>query len=253
MLTLKIKYYFENENDMLLVYDYTNQYNHVFRVAYNKLYNGTQVKQSELSTLNNTELLDSWFVISAIYDAKSLYGSKKDEKVIFGGRNNFIKRCQGKITREEFQQKRLSPLCSVGERKSGTKSVHGNRKFKLSDDLSFVMFKASNKKIKLNLCKLKPSYKTKLVEIYKHQVLDDIPITYKLDLNYVYITVDENIFSEKQAKQIKDRVFAVDLNPNYVGWSVVDWVGSDNFKVVTSGVVSIKEINSIILKSIIVS
>ena len=245
MLTLKIKYCFENESDMLLVHDYMNQYNHMFRVAYNKLYNDKQAKQSELSTLNNTELLDSWFVISAIYDAKSLYGSKKDEKVIFGGRNNFIKRCQGKITREEFQQKRLSPLCSVGERKSGTKSVHGNRKFKLSDDLSFMTFKANNKKIKLNLCRLKPSYKNKLVEIYKHQVLDDTPITYKLDLNYVYITVDEKIFSEKSYKHIENRVFAVDLNPNYVGWSVVDWVGSDNFNVVASGVVSTKEINDI--------
>ena len=38
-------------------------------------------------------------------------------------------------------------------------------------------------------------------------------------------------------------MFAIDLNPNYVGWSVVDWKGSSEFKVITTGVISTKDIN----------
>lgn len=245
MITLKLKYGFEDIRDKVLVRDYMNQYSHVLRVAYNRLYDDKPLKQSELSNLNNINLLDSWFITSAIYDAKALYCANKENKVIFGGKNNFIKRCQGKIDKEEFNLKRLSPICCIGEKKSGTKSVHGNRKFKLSEDLSFVTFKTKNKRIRLNLPKLKSSYERKLIEIYKHQVLDDIPITYKLDLDYVYITVDEKIFSVNKYEQVENRVFAVDLNPNYIGWSVVDWFDSSRFNVVASGVISIKDINDI--------
>ena len=35
------------------------------------------------------------------------------------------------------------------------------------------------------------------------------------------------------------------MNPNYVGWSVLDWKTSDEFKVVDSGVISLKNINDI--------
>jgi IS605 OrfB family transposase len=40
-----------------------------------------------------------------------------------------------------------------------------------------------------------------------------------------------------------NRVFAIDLNPNYVVWSVVDWKSSSEFKVISSGVISTKDIN----------
>ena len=42
---------------------------------------------------------------------------------------------------------------------------------------------------------------------------------------------------------IANRVFAIDLNPNYVGWSVVDWKSSSEFTVISSGVISTKDIN----------
>ena len=42
---------------------------------------------------------------------------------------------------------------------------------------------------------------------------------------------------------IKDRVSAIDMNPNYIGWSICDWQNSNSFRHVASGVVSIKEIN----------
>ena len=46
----------------------------------------------------------------------------------------------------------------------------------------FITLKLKDKKIKLNLKSYHQSIKKQLVEIYKHQVLDDIAITYKVDL-----------------------------------------------------------------------
>ena len=248
MMTLKLKYSFENLQDKDLIHSYMNQYNHVFRVAFNKFQsnNRTSVKLI-YSELNNIELLDSWFIASALNEAKALYNLNPTSKVIFGGRKNFIQRMKNKISKEQFNLKRLNPLCSVGEKKSGTKSVHGNRKFKLSSDLSFITLKLKEKKIKLNLKSYHQNIKNQLGEIYKHQLIDDIAITYKIDLEYVYITFDETILTSnrfiKNFNPIENRILSIDLNPNYIGYSIVDWKSSSEFKVITSGVYSIKELN----------
>ena len=248
MITLKLKYSFENLQDKDLIHSYMNQYNHVFRVAFNKFQSNNRTSVKLISSeLNNIELLDSWFIASALNEAKALYNLNPTSKVIFGGRKNFIQRMKNQISKEQFNLNRLSPLCSVGEKKSGTKSVHGNRKFKLSSDLSFITLKLKEKKIKLNLKSYHKNIKKQLVEIYKHQLLDDIAITYKVDLEYVYITFDETILTSnkfnKQFNPIENRILSIDLNPNYIGYSIVDWKSSNEFKVITSGVYSIKELN----------
>ena len=71
-----------------------------------------------------------------------------------------------------------------------------------------------------------------------------IPISYKLDLKHVYLTFDEGkVFEKKNAKQKKNRVLAIDLNPNYIGWSVVDWKSERDFDVVKTGCYSFKTLN----------
>ena len=245
MQTIKIKYTINN-TDKLLLNDYIKQYNHVYRVAFNNLQSHKVNKLSELSNLRNIDLLDSWFIQSANYESKFLYNLIGDKKVIFGGRKNFIKRCQNKISYDEFNSYRFQPLCSYGEKKSGTKSVHGNRKFKLSDDLIFITLKLKERKIKINLPKyLHSNIKYILKNIYVHQILDDTPITYKIDYNYVYIQFDESIILNKNNNLVKiqNRVLSLDLNPNYIGWSIVDWKSESKFNVIKSGVYSIKKLN----------
>lgn len=192
--------------------------------------------------------MDSRFINSVVMDSKGLFERFRDQdtKVIFGGRKNFIKRCKGQITREEFNKKRLVPLCSIGQKTTGTSVVKGNSKFKLTDDLSQVIFKTHLGKIKLDLCGVNnTNIRYKLSRIYKHQTLGDTPITYKLDLDYIYISFDEGVIlkCEKTHKQIKNRVLGIDLNPNYVGWSIVDWKSENEFVVIKSGVYSMKYIN----------
>ena len=243
MQTIKLKY---SSDCPELISQYINQYNHVYRFAFNKLNHEETVSQKYIKeNLNNIELIDSWFISSAISEARGLVKkSGTNSKVIFGGKKNFIRRCQGKISKEEFLSKRNVPLCSVGEQKSGNTSVHGNRKFKLNQELNAVTLKLKDQKVILKFDGISNNFRYILKKIYEHQVLDDTPITYKIDNQFVYISFDESvILKAKQIKQLRNRVFAIDLNPNYIGWSIVDWKSESEFEVIKSGVYSIKELN----------
>ena len=244
MITLKLKYQSDCPE---LISQYIRQYNHVYRVAFNSINEGNPLSYKDLTRLNNISLLDSWFIQSARSEASYLYAKVKktdNKKVIFGGKKNFRLRCQGKISKEEFQAKRLVPLCSIGEKISSTKPVKGNRKFKLNAELNELKFKLKDRKITLTLLPYSSSYKQTLAKVYEHQLLGDVPITYKLDTQYVYITLDESVVLKiKETKKISNRVLGIDLNPNYIGWSIVDWKSESEFEVIQSGVYSFKELN----------
>ena len=62
-----------------------------------------------------------------------------------------------------------------------------------------------------------------------------VTITYKLSSEYIWISYDEKLVSNIETPKIKSRVFAIDMNPNYVGWSIVDWKSSSNFKMLEKG------------------
>lgn len=245
MLTLKLKYNCADSCDPDLILGYMKQYTHVFRVAYNKLYNQEKIKQTELLKLNNIDLLDSWWVATAMTNAKMLYNRYKTQKVIFGGKRNFLKRCKQQIDKETFNLNRLCGLTSNGEKKSGTKSVHGNRKFKLTPELKQVVLKLKTKKVKLNLIgNYSKSLLHKLSRVYKHQISDDTPLTYKIDTQYIYITFDESVVlsSNLNLTSVTNRILSLDLNPNYIGWVITDWKSSSEFNVIKSGVYIFKKL-----------
>lgn len=163
------------------------------------------------------------------------------KNVIFGGKSNFIKRCQGKISKEEFKAKRIEPLWICGE----ATHYHGNRKFRIQDDLKSILFKPSKKtNIYLALPSLKKNYNKILKKLCEHAKIDDMPITFSVDQECIRISFDENkVFEKKDAKQKKNRVLAIDLNPNYIGYSVVDWHNERDFEVVKTGCYSFKYLN----------
>ena len=117
----------------------------------------------------------------------------------------------------------------------------------INDDLESFTFKPTIKdKVVLSIDGRYKRYKSILNKLYHLQQDKQISITYQLDNEYVYITYDEELLNQYIGYQpIKNRIFAIDLNPNYIGWSVVDWKSSSKFEVVKSGVISIKDINDI--------
>ena len=233
------------------------------------------------NNLNNTNLMNNWFTQCAISEAYQLFKSYQyriDEyneklklkqellnknkrtrkenkqlrklfkvhypKVIFGSRNNFIKRCNNEISKEEYKLNRLNPLYSIGT----AKPYKGNQKFRISDDLTKVIFQPKCKeKYELELIGITKGYKNILNKLYIHQNNKDLPITYKLSKDYIYISFEQKQLykDEFNFRKIKDRYCALDLNPNYIGYSIIDWKSSNDFKIIDSGVYSFKKLNNI--------
>lgn len=237
MQVLKIKYSCDGDSKSLIK-DYMRQYSSVQHYVYNRIQEGYSQKdiKNQLKTLNNINLLDSWFIQCSFYDIP------QNEKIIFGGKKNFFDRLKGKLSKDEYKEKRLSPLYSIGE--VVNKSVKGNRKFHIEQNLESITFKPNkNVKISLGLIGL-GNRKSILSKLYLKQENKEIKIAYKLDLNYVYIIInEEDIKYNLKLQQIKNRVLGIDLNPNYIGWSIVDWKSESEFNVVKSGVYSIKDLN----------
>ena len=235
----------------------------------------------KLKDLNNVELMNSWFTQSAIKEAYQLFKSyqyKLDEfnqkldrknellnkqsltylekkelkklnkinkpKVIFGGKFNFIQRCKQQISKDKFKLNRLSPLYSIGT----AKPYKGNRFFRISEDLTKVIFQPKCKeKYELSLIGVTKGYKQILNRLYNLQQLKELPITYKLSKDYIYISFEEEKLykDEFNFSKIKDRYCALDLNPNYIGYTIIDWKSSSDFKIIDSGVYSFKELNNL--------
>ena len=213
------------------------QYSSVQHFIYNRFADGFSQKQikEQIKNLNNIQLMNSWFIQCAFYDIP------QKEKVIFGGKKNYFDRLKGKITKEQFKLNKLSSIYSIGE--IVNKSVKSNRFFHLEQELDKIIFKPNkDTRIQLNLIGVGNRISI-LKKLYQKQENKEIKIGYKLDLNYVYICFEETDIQKFETKQIKNRILSLDLNPNYIGWSIVDWKSESEFKVIKSGIYSIKELN----------
>lgn len=244
MITLKLKYITDNDN-MLLIHDYQKQYNHCLRFVYNRFKDNPSMSQKEVEQLpiNNIPLMDSYFKRCSVKHATELIKKDKEsdsaKPIIFGGKSNFIKRCKHQITKEQFNENRLLPLYSIGEA-----NQKGNRKFELLNTTT-VLFKPNKQThITLDLVGIghnRTKYLSKLLEMQEDKT---ISITYKLDKQHIYISFDEaQLMGINKVDVINNRIMAIDLNPNYIGWSVVDWLSSNTFNIIKTGIYSIKALN----------
>ena len=236
MQVLKIKYQTDDQS-LNIIRDYMRQYSSVQHFVYNRINDGKSQKdiKQQIKTLNNINLLDSWFIQCSFYDIP------KVNKVIFGGKQNYFQRLKNNISKEQFKLKRLSPIYSIGE--VVNKSVKGNRKFHIEQDLENISFKP-NRNLCINLQLIGLNRRKQILsKLYQKQERKEIKIAYKLDLEYIYIIFEETDIYNYETKFIKNRVLALDLNPNYIGWSIVDWKSESEFNVIKSGVYSIKKLN----------
>ena len=226
---------------MSLINDYQRQYSSCLHFLYNRISDNPSITEKELRLLydniNNCSLINKWLFQCAIGEAKQIYKSH-GTKVIFGGKANYFKRNKLSISKEEYKAKRISPIYSIGESNN-----FGNRMFSLKQGnvLTFKPNRLCHIDLKLvGLRKHRQHIISKLTELANQK---KVTLTYKLSSEYVWISYNEKLVTNIETSKIKNRVFAIDMNPNYVGWSIVDWKSSSNFRIVKEGVISIKELN----------
>lgn len=237
LITWKIKYSCDSN-----LSEFIKQYNTLFRFTFNRLSDNIKLKTADLNniqkSINNCDLMNSWFRGCAEYQARAMIKSANKSNVIFGGKSLFVKRCQKKISKEEFLHKRLLPLYSIGEA-----NAHGNRLFQIID-ASTILFKPNKyNRFILNLHSVGRNRFSCFDRLIKLQNQSQLPITFKLDSEYIYITFDYSVFKSFNYSLKQDRIFAIDLNPNSIGWTIVDWRNAANYHVAKAGTISLKPLN----------
>ena len=218
MKTIKLPYHSDFDFSSLI-----KQYSSVVRWSYNCFLENKKEKdiRQDSKYLNNIDLLNSWLIQCAILDGKAIKRRFKDNKVIFGGKSNFIKRLKNKITKDKFNELRLNPLTVQGE-----ELQKGNRLFSLdvieNNQIIFKLTRSNH--IKLKLPNLRNNIKK---ELFNLELLNNIKskqkgytFSIKLDSKYIYISFQE--FKEELASLVKTRYIGIDMNPDNIGISVMD-------------------------------
>jgi hypothetical protein len=218
--------YTTDVNSLKEIHSLMKQFSSVIRFSYNRYFEGiTDIKEmkSLLKGLNNIGKLNSKQIEYAILEGKDVHTRFQNQKVIFGGKNNFYERCKGKISNDEFKINKLSPITC-----QGTTSNKGNTYFELDIiDNNKITFKVNrNLHIPLYLPSLRRNIKK---ELFKLEELNDIDcfengykFSVKLDLKYIYISFEEFKSQEKKFLPSKERYLGIDMNPNNIGISIME-------------------------------
>ena len=89
-----------------------------------------------------------------------------------------------------------------------------------------IKYKVPHKKIKNNLIRLQELIDNK-----------QISITVSLTKSDMYLTFDESKITDCNFKDLKkNRVLGIDMNPNYIGLSILEFDDKDDFKVLNKQV-----------------
>ena len=202
-------------------------YSSMFRMAYNRLQEGCS-ENTSWHKIKEIFGVNCWLASSAAKEAHGLLNACCGQKVLFGGKGNLIRYLKGLITKEQFKQKRLMPLCSIGERQ-----YNGNRLFDFDFESNLVTFKQGrgvHKEIKFSPVKKKLDQELAKVQELAEQ--KKIPVTVKFTDKYLYLTYDETLIYNEAYKGLKqNRILGIDMNPNYIGASVIEFDKNNEFKV----------------------
>ena len=214
---------------------YQYEYSSIFRFAYERWVEGKTeidiralVKQiwttrNTNSTAKHKVDVNCWLAQCAIKEAKKEYKAHKEQiksgqrkkKVIWGGRNNFEKLKNNKITKDVFKKLRLRPLVVQGEQQ-----YESNRLFDLNNIKNGIITYWPNRYTSID-------YKFK---IHPYQIDQINYISQNIGILPIQVLLKEGqiCFSFEQEKQvllnqIENRILGIDMNPNYIGISIVDF------------------------------
>lgn len=264
MITIKLPYNTSSENENSIK-DIQRIQSSMIRFIFNRLHE--KMPRKNIAILCKEKFnLDSWFIQSSYIKAKSLFDSN-DKKKIFGGKFNFNQRKNGKISKEEFKEKRLLPIHIEGE-----SPKNGNRKFNL--DIvkhNKIIFKPKHGlKIEIILPKLRKSYLKHLTLLERLAKQKSLPYTIEMSKDFIYISFemseikrlrsvisraftknDVRIKSKESLKALeskninksnKNRILGIDLNPNYLGYSIIEFK-NNNFKIIRKEYIDFTKLN----------
>ena len=117
----------------------------------------------------------------------------------------------------------------------------GNRMFDFHFDNQYLTFKASkDKHIDIQLGNIHKKLQKELSKLNELCYDKKATVSIKLNNEYIWITYDEKLLEMKFNCLKDNRVMGLDLNPNYIGLSVIEFNKENNFKVLYKQVFELK-------------
>lgn len=240
MVTLKIDYECDSNFNSFL-----KECNKVKRIAFNlfkKFEDKTEVSRKIKSSYNiNSDLVDATIFHWQVSDAYGIQKSCKERnqnKLIFGSLREWKRFNSGLISKKEFQDIRNhTPVLFVG----ASNEKLGNRKIKLdliNNQIIFKRTKCDHHFLKLKTSNSRLKLLQKLQDYFEY---NSTPITYKLSDKHIYIIFDESVLKEKEHKFLENRIASLDLNPNYIGFTIKNYSTDE---VIYKSVFNLTELNS---------
>lgn len=236
MKTIKLKIM----NNIDLNYE-LRTYNSVVHFAYNRFHDDSSAKEKDVRSQVNQLFkgkLNSWLLQCAIKDGKAIQERHCNKKVIFGGKSLYKRYLRKLITKEEFSKQRQLPISSQGEMLQ-----KGNRMFDFHFDNLYLTFKVSkDKHIVIQLGNIHKRLQKELNKLNELCYDKRATVSIKLNNDYIWITYDEKLLNNSMKfSELKDnRVMGLDLNPNYIGLSVIEFNKENDFKVLHKQVFDLK-------------
>ena len=199
----------------------------IVRVAFNRYQDGMDEKKVRTyctSMFNH----NSWFIQSAVKEAAALYKLNGDKHILFGGKNNLHQYLKGLIDKATFKYRRMFPIGIQGE-----KLHKGNRLFVLDLDNQRLIYKPSkDRHVDIQFLPMKKKIADELSKVQELAEQKKITVSIKLSDKYVWLTYDESLIYDARFKRLQSRrVLGIDMNPNYIGLSVIEFDKNDEFKV----------------------
>ena len=213
-----------NEVDVL---DDMHLFSSIVRVAFNRYQNGLDEKEVR-AYCNSRFNHNSWLIQSAIKEAAALYKLNGEKRILFGGKNNLHQYLTGLIDKTTFKYRRMFPIGIQGE-----KLRSGNRLFALDLDNQRLTYKPSrDRHVEIQFIPMKKKIAEEMSKVQELAEQNRITVSVKLSDKYVWLTYDESLIYDARYKVLQSkRILGIDMNPNYIGLSVIEFNKNDEFKV----------------------
>ena len=235
MKTIKLKI----KNEVNLTKE-LKEFNSIVHFSFNRFQE--DLKEKEIRQLVNVLFKNNcWFNQCAIKVGQQLFKKHKNKKIIFGGKYLLKQYMKKLITKDEYLKAKLLPINIQGEA-----CKKGNRLFNFDLVNSKLILKLS-KKNHQEIEFYKPN-KNQFRELSKIQELVEnkqLTLTVSLNNEHIWLSFDESflIIQEKFQNLKSNRVLGLDLNPNYIGLSVLEFNKNDEFKVLYKQVFDLSALN----------
>ena len=209
------------------VLDDMRVFSSIVRVAFNRYQEGLEEKEVR-AYCNSIFGHNSWFIQSAIKEGAALYKLNGSKHILFGGKNNLRQYMRGLIDKATFKYRRMFPIGIQGE-----KQRKGNRLFTFSLETQRIIYKPNKERhVEIKFLPMRKKITEELSIVQELAQQNKITVSVKLSDKYVWLTYDETLLKcERYSRLQSKRVLGIDMNPNYIGLSIIEFDSLGNFKV----------------------